>query len=379
MMAALAHESRVAGELGRVREHLVGALATLREADTRHLDAEVGLRRSSVIAELQRYIERGQFPRNTRTLEMRPAVIDDFGTRCALAHLAEQSGGAELVSSLSAVANHERVHALRTHEGLARWLRAMGLSVEEAARIQPSYAHVPYPPPLDCACRELGGPVLRGTVTNTSASGACDIRIDEVLSSAELTRRAGRDLPVGETLSTSCTNLVRGSKVLVTWPEQERDPLDPGPADRPSLRIDSGSYRFETCLEPGSAVRYRGKPPPPAILSRRQLDEVVGKSLAECRVFLGVTPTDSPEPTPTGRIAPNPEAPRRPREPAPVESAQAPEPVRTKEDREAPAAQSPDTTPLLPTSLHYIGGGGILLVVSAAAGYAWLTKRGPKR
>jgi hypothetical protein len=352
-------------EIARIREHLVGALTLLREADTSHLVSEARARRASLTDELARYIRRGRFPRNTEVLDRRPALIDDFGTRCALAHLAERTGSASLIDRLSRTANHERVAVLRTHDELGAWLASVGLTAEEAARIQPSYTYYKHPSPLECACAEMSGPVARGTVV-AAANGQCDVRIDKVLSEGD------GSLRVGETVADSCPAAAPGMKMLISRARASTEW---------ALRLDGGApLRFETCKAHGErgAANYRGERPAPQLIPRRELDAVIGKTEAECREHFKLGPYDQGEhenvmlprrpkapgtapPVPSGIIAPNAEK----------ASAEEPAPVLP---RESDAPKSADDVLVMTASegkafeltpVYYVGGGAL---VGAAVG-----------
>ena len=120
------------GERARVREHLDGAL--------RMLGSPVSSRRARLVSELRRYTDEGRFPINESSPDRAmPAFIDAHGTRCAMASLIENHGGEDLVARVAANDNHGFVHALAASSDLRAWLRAWDLSIEEAARIQPSY------------------------------------------------------------------------------------------------------------------------------------------------------------------------------------------------------------------------------------------------
>ncbi|NUO49034.1 MAG: hypothetical protein HOV80_09285 [Polyangiaceae bacterium] len=369
-------------ETARIREHLVGALTLLREADTSHLLSETRARRQSVAADLERYIERARFPRNLQTLEQRPALIDDLGTRCALAHLAEQSGGKRLIGHLSLIANHERVAVLRTHADLQGWLASVGLTAEEAARIQPSYVKMPHPTPLECACWEMSALVARGTVISTQPSGAashpCEVRIDKVL------HQGISALEAGQTSWQQCTNAGPGSQVLITRTVPLKWSID-GEAINVHPLTGGGQALFKTC-EPasvqGGPLWLQGEPPNPVWLTKTQLDSVVGKSNAECRAFFKLKPEgwEPRAPQPPGVIKPNPEE-SRPAKPTASPSASASSAPRKSRDNEEPRETgsahvgSTSAEGFDMAAVHYVGGGALL---GAVVGVAVFGLRGRK-
>lgn len=97
------------------------------------------LARMLLIRELEAYRDRGVFPKNHHVPGRRPTFIDEHGTRCAMAHLMELGGAGALVTEVAREANHAYVDDLAADQRFTSWLAAAGLSVAEAARIQPSY------------------------------------------------------------------------------------------------------------------------------------------------------------------------------------------------------------------------------------------------
>src|SRR6266705_6614732 len=84
------------------------------------------------------------FPQNTDFPGQRvPYFIDRYGTRCAMAYLIEQSGEGDLVTRVAATHNNARIPELRTDPDLGAWLWRNGITLEEAARIQPAYGCCP--------------------------------------------------------------------------------------------------------------------------------------------------------------------------------------------------------------------------------------------
>lgn len=126
-------------EVARVRNHLLQAETQLRAADVSALDASQRSRRAALLDELARYRLRGQFPRNRDHDDATPYFIDDRGVRCAMAHLIESSGGVELVRRVTVTANNAYIADLATNEELGSWLLHNGISLGDAARIQPTY------------------------------------------------------------------------------------------------------------------------------------------------------------------------------------------------------------------------------------------------
>lgn len=144
-------------ERRRVRAHLRRAELSAR-ASAPPTDPLVDLVRSLLLGELAAYRARGLFPRNPRRSRT-PIFVDAAGTRCAMGHLLEVGGEHALVSKITIERNLAYVRELADEPRLVAWLAAAGISVAEAAAIQPTYcqtnsecvcggrSYVPYPVP----------------------------------------------------------------------------------------------------------------------------------------------------------------------------------------------------------------------------------------
>jgi hypothetical protein len=121
------------------------------------LDRERRARRAAMIGELERYARAGRFPRNRRFRGAYvPCFVDEVGTRCAVGHLLEVSGAGELATHVRRTANNARISELAESPALEAWLERNGLSVEEAARIQPGYCFAL----ASCACSSFTAAAL---------------------------------------------------------------------------------------------------------------------------------------------------------------------------------------------------------------------------
>lgn len=115
---------------------------------------------------LAEYRARGVFPQNLDLPDRKvPYFVDASGIRCAMAHLIEISGGGALVERIARTRNNATIHELADEPELVAWLGAAGLTLEEAATIQPSYC---FEPNASCLCNANSGtdPVVlvEGTV-----------------------------------------------------------------------------------------------------------------------------------------------------------------------------------------------------------------------
>ena len=168
--------------------------------------------RALLLQELARYRARGVFPKNRDFDEQTPYFVDADGTRCAMAHLLEVGGEAALVARIAEERNHAWVRELADEPRLLAWLAAAGLTVNEAAAIQPSYCGTN----AGCVCgddsfSQVGYPVpatgvLEGLVVGEDANGYAQVQIDIV-------HGDGNGYQVGDTFTTylSATN---GGRVL---------------------------------------------------------------------------------------------------------------------------------------------------------------------
>jgi hypothetical protein len=166
-------------ERRRVREHLLGAEGMARRRRV-PLDPLRTLTRALLLEELAVYRRRGRFPLNhERGSRARPEFVDPHGTRCAVAHLMDISGQSELVRHVADTNNHGRVRELARLPELRAWLAASGLSLDEAARIQPSYCFVSEAEA--CFCHNGGLESLGLGTVLVSEQTALQIRVDRLV------------------------------------------------------------------------------------------------------------------------------------------------------------------------------------------------------
>ena len=129
-----------ASETRRIQAHLEGAQALLASRESSSLTPAQRTARSRNVARLQAYKEAGRFPKNLDfPAQAVPYFRDAEGTLCAMAYLIAESGATDMVERVVAMRNNATVHELADEPGLAAWLETNGLTLEEAARIQPSY------------------------------------------------------------------------------------------------------------------------------------------------------------------------------------------------------------------------------------------------
>jgi hypothetical protein len=141
-LAACAAPSDREAEIARVHAHLDRVEAELAARAVPDLSRDQYQQRSSVIDHLHEYIVAERYPTNDDvTPYSTPIFIDDQGARCAMAALIEASGNVALVERIARDHNYAYIDDLSGDRELQQWLGEHGISLREAARIQPSYAN----------------------------------------------------------------------------------------------------------------------------------------------------------------------------------------------------------------------------------------------
>ena len=111
-------------ETRRIQEHLEGAEMLARSRALGTLSAMQRATRELLLEELAAYREAGRFPMNPDFDVATPYFIDGSGTRCAMAHLMEVGGAADLVASIAATRNNAFVTDLADDPRVVAWLDA---------------------------------------------------------------------------------------------------------------------------------------------------------------------------------------------------------------------------------------------------------------
>jgi hypothetical protein len=132
-------------EVTRIRAHLRFVHAMLADRDLPLSFAQRSARTAS-LADLSRYIERGEFPRRTDDAYdgRRPRFIDDRGVHCAVGQLLADSGHDDLARSIDARFEYAHVRDI-DEPALVAWASEHGFTVDELAMIQPGYSRPPTP------------------------------------------------------------------------------------------------------------------------------------------------------------------------------------------------------------------------------------------
>lgn len=127
-------------EVVRLRAHFDSVDEELRSADVSRLSTAQRAMREQLISWLREYRDAGQFPENDRFANrMVPFFRDSHGTLCAMAYLIDRSGRGDIVDKVAGTRNNAYIHELADDPALVAWLDKSGLTVDEAARIQPTY------------------------------------------------------------------------------------------------------------------------------------------------------------------------------------------------------------------------------------------------
>jgi hypothetical protein len=127
-------------EVGRLRAHFDSVDAELRDRNVLDLTPSRRMSRATLIGWLREYRDAGEFPRNDRFPDrLVPFFRDSDGVLCAMAYLIDRSGRADIVDRVASTRNNGYIAELADDPALRAWLDSVGLSVSEAARIQPTY------------------------------------------------------------------------------------------------------------------------------------------------------------------------------------------------------------------------------------------------
>jgi len=131
--------------LARIRAHFDSVLVELQAPTAVRRTPGAAARRHALMDTLRAYRDRGDFPRNYdfpgRAV---PYFVDrETGARCAVAHLLQATGRGDIVARVARADNNAWVAQLAGDTAFTGWLRANGISLAEAARIQVPYMSQP--------------------------------------------------------------------------------------------------------------------------------------------------------------------------------------------------------------------------------------------
>jgi hypothetical protein len=124
----------------RLRAHFDSVLAELAGRDVSELAPSQRAARATLVRRLADYRDRGVFPHNHDHPGKRvPYFRDEHGTLCAMAYLVASTGRVDIVDGVAAARNNAYIPQLADDQRLVAWLDSVGLTANEAARIQPFY------------------------------------------------------------------------------------------------------------------------------------------------------------------------------------------------------------------------------------------------
>jgi hypothetical protein len=237
-------EGEIVEEIDRVEQHFVDADREVRPAARPGLTPLQHLVRELLLEELVRYRAARRFPLNRDFDVLRPYFVDAEGTRCAVAHLLEVGGKADLVQRIVRERNNATVAELADEEELVAWLDAAGLSVDEAARIQPSYRKCS-PSVSSCLCAIAPRGVVEGEFL-IQEGRSNSFRVDAVYGEV-LGARVGDELPLS-----AGTNGFRKALALVAPGRSAQHQEDVRLLGRPGTLLDQRG--LPACVETGLMI-----------------------------------------------------------------------------------------------------------------------------
>jgi hypothetical protein len=127
-------------EVARLRAHFDSVDVELHGPQRLELAPSQYTNRLTLIGWLREYRDAGRFPLNDRFPgQAVPFFRDSRGVLCAMAYLIDRSGRRDLVDHVALTRNNAYIPELADDPALRAWLDSVGLSVAEAARIQPGY------------------------------------------------------------------------------------------------------------------------------------------------------------------------------------------------------------------------------------------------
>lgn len=221
-----------------VASHLDTVLRELAAADTHGLDTSLAARRAHFIEVLSAYRARGEFPQNDRYADRLVTIfVDDRGVHCAMGYLMAEDGRADLVAAIRAAKNTGTVWELAADPTLGpeigAWLATTGLTLFEAARIQPSYCFMNKGGTCLCQGNEAATGVAEGTIrTLLYGSGEVEVTVTKV---------HGTGATVDEVVRASMTgDDVVGRKALVVVTAGSETIRGPNPIDGEQVTCVSG-------------------------------------------------------------------------------------------------------------------------------------------
>jgi len=160
-------------ETARIQAHLSRVAAELGSYQPVDLSDEQRIARQRTLSWLDEYRSAAVFPHNhVRPVERVPVFVDPHGTPCAVGYLLLRSGYQELVEAIVREDNFVRVATLEGDPRVEAWLSEVGLTLTEAALIQPTYD---FDPTMPSASTETYERVTLGLSASSAALAAYSV------------------------------------------------------------------------------------------------------------------------------------------------------------------------------------------------------------
>jgi len=136
-----AHVNLLEPERPRIQRHLADVEAILRARPVAGLTETQRRNRLARLDDLHAYWTRGEFPRNRDFPDrLVPYFIDARGVPCAMGYLVIRSGGKDYAEEIRDTRNNAYIGEIAAVDSrLAAWTKAQGMTLEEAAMVQPTY------------------------------------------------------------------------------------------------------------------------------------------------------------------------------------------------------------------------------------------------
>jgi hypothetical protein len=136
-----AHVDLAQPERVRIQAHLAETEAVLRANPPAGLSDAQMKNRLARLDDLHEYWVRGEFPKNRDFPDrLIPYFIDAKGVPCAMGYLVIQSGAGDFAEEVHQRMNNAYIAEIAAADGrLAAWAKVQGMTLEETARVQPSY------------------------------------------------------------------------------------------------------------------------------------------------------------------------------------------------------------------------------------------------
>lgn len=206
------------------------------------------LARALLLGALRDYWREGRFPKNPGFPWQIPVFVDHEGTRCAIAHLMELGGAGTLVAEISAQRNFAFVRELVDDPRVAAWLSAAGLTVDEAADIQPSYCQTAW---SECICGDPWNAPGPSAPADAVVEGVVQIMASGNVLRVEATYGDAGNVAVGNLYVIDNATSVAGTRVLFPLKRQSMptfyEPVTPSRVDQNLLLPIDASGRPLRC------------------------------------------------------------------------------------------------------------------------------------